>query len=151
MQRAVVLWGAYQGAILCIYRTLAPHRRRAEGEENRRPGPLEAVASTALFFLLTCFGWLLFRAASVEQMATFTRSLLTGSGGHSLTMARPSLAAMLGVSILVPYEFAQHFAGSATFYRALPRPVRGILYGMLLFAIMMGTSNEPTQFIYFQF
>jgi hypothetical protein len=66
-------------------------------------------------------------------------------------MDRPTLAAMLGIAILVPYEFAQYFSGSPTFYRRLPRAVRGVLYALLVFAILLGTSNEPTQFIYFQF
>ncbi len=146
-----ILWGAYHGSILCIHRALRP---RSEGTTAGDAGPrepLRAVASTAFFFAVTCYGWLLFRAVSLDQTMALTRNLFTGTGGLALTMARPSLAAMFGMAILVPYEFAQHFAGSPTFYRQLPRPVRGMLYGNLLFAILLGTSNEPTQFIYFQF
>jgi D-alanyl-lipoteichoic acid acyltransferase DltB (MBOAT superfamily) len=34
-----VLWGAYQGAILCAYRALAPPRRRPRGAPRRAPAP----------------------------------------------------------------------------------------------------------------
>jgi hypothetical protein len=84
-------------------------------------------------------------------VAAFTRSLLTFHGGLATVMPRPTLAALVGTAILGAYEFAQYFAGSPTFYRRLPRPLRGMLYATLAFTILLGTSNEPTQFIYFQF
>jgi D-alanyl-lipoteichoic acid acyltransferase DltB (MBOAT superfamily) len=146
-----LLWGAYQGLILCIHRAISSRGNEARPGDRARPGPLRAIATTAFFFVVTCYGWLLFRAVSLDQTVELTRSLLTGSGGMTLTLSPPTLAAMFGVAILVPYEFAQYFAGSPTFYRRLPRPVRGMLYGALLFAILLGASNEPTQFIYFQF
>ena len=146
-----VLWGTYQGAILCAYRAVGRSAEQAGEDDSTRSNPLSAIFATGFFFLLTCYGWLLFRAGSLEQVATFTRSLLTLQGGLSWTIPKPTLAALVGTAILVPYEFCQYFAGSPTFYRRLPRPVRGILYAMLIFAILLGTSNEPTQFIYFQF
>jgi D-alanyl-lipoteichoic acid acyltransferase DltB (MBOAT superfamily) len=146
-----IIWGAYHGAILCTYRALGSRVDEASSDRTPRAGPMQAALSTAFFFLMTCYGWLLFRAGSLEQVTAFTKSLFTGYGGLALTMEKPTLAAMLGMAILIPYEFAQYFAGSPTFYRRLPRPARGALYAFLVFAILLGTSNEPTQFIYFQF
>ncbi len=57
----------------------------------------------------------------------------------------------MGLVVLIVYEFLQHFAGSHTFYRAWPRPVRGAFYAILVFILIMGLSNAPAQFIYFQF
>jgi len=146
-----IIWGLYHGAVLCIYRAIGHGGDTARSARPAGSSPLRAAVATAFFFLITCYGWLLFRAASLEQVTIFTRSLLTGQGGLALTMDKPTLAAMLGMAILIPYEFAQYFAGSPTFYRRLPRPARGVLYAILVFAILLGTSNEPTQFIYFQF
>jgi alginate O-acetyltransferase complex protein AlgI len=146
-----ILWGAFHGAILCIYRVFGRRADEAGTESHQGANPLATILSTAFFFMVTCYGWLLFRAGSLEQVAAFTRSLLTGQGGLALTIGKPTLAAIVGLSILIPYEFAQHLAGSRSFYRAWPRPARGVVYAMLLLAIILGLSNEPTQFIYFQF
>jgi D-alanyl-lipoteichoic acid acyltransferase DltB (MBOAT superfamily) len=146
-----ILWGGYHGAILCFYRVLGRQDTGPRANEPVRPSGLWQALGIALFFVITCYGWLLFRAGSLEQVTAFTHSLLTFGGGTTFTMSRPTLAAMLGLSILIPYEFAQHFAGSPQFYRRLPRPIRGALYATFVLAILLGTSNEPTQFIYFQF
>src|SRR5207253_3788693 len=68
-----VLWGAYHGAILCVYRALGTPAEKVEGPNPARSDPLSAILATAFFFLLTCYGWLLFRSGSLEQVATFTR------------------------------------------------------------------------------
>jgi D-alanyl-lipoteichoic acid acyltransferase DltB (MBOAT superfamily) len=146
-----IIWGAYHGAILCVYRVFGRESDQPSAAGSARSGAIRAALSTAFFFVITCYGWLLFRASSLAQVIAFTRGLLTGYGGMTLTMKTPTLAAMLGSAILVPYEFVQYFAGSPTFYRRLPSPVRGALYAILVVAILLGTSNEPTQFIYFQF
>ncbi|HMB02296.1 MAG TPA: MBOAT family O-acyltransferase, partial [Isosphaeraceae bacterium] len=144
-----VLWGLYQGAILCLYR-LAAGGRPGDDEAGARQ-PLRAAAQVAVFFALTCYGWLLFRANSLGQVVGFTRVLLAGPFDAELHMMRPTLAAMLGLPFLIGYEAIEYAAGSPRFYQAPPRPVRGALYGLLVFLTLLGTSNEPTQFIYFQF
>ena len=51
----------------------------------------------------------------------------------------------------VRIECLEYAAGSRTFYRAWPAPVRGAFYAILIFVLLMGLSNAPAQFIYFQF
>ena len=48
-------------------------------------------------------------------------------------------------------ESAEHVAGINVFYRGLPASIRGAWYACLSFVLMMGMSNEPRQFLYFQF
>ncbi|MBL4700639.1 MAG: MBOAT family protein [Phycisphaeraceae bacterium] len=152
-----VLWGAYQGSILCIYRLLGIGTRRASKDEIQ-PSPsiirrLLGVANMLFFFAITCYGWLLFRAVSFEQIIEFTSQLFTSFGdlGAGMTMRKPTLAGMVGLLVLITYEFLEYNFKDTCFYRRFPVPIRAGLYALMIFVILMGTSNAPVQFIYFQF
>src|SRR5262249_16871758 len=87
-----VLWGAYQGTLLCVHRVAIASRdktpsRGAEANtigqcsENTKAGwllssRLWVPLRICFFFLLTCYGWLLFRAHSFDRIAGFTAALL---------------------------------------------------------------------------
>ena len=69
-----VLWGFYQGTLLCIYRL----GKKVFSSIRLLPNSWSTVNSlitTLVFFIFTCYGWLLFRANSFEQIATFTQIL----------------------------------------------------------------------------
>jgi alginate O-acetyltransferase complex protein AlgI len=149
-----VLWGFYQGGILCLYRAIA-------GDPKDRPEPGETgpplarrvrfLASLGVFFVLTCYGWLLFRAGSLGQVATFTRTLLFDLGGGAALLSKPTLAALLGLPVLILFECLEYRAGVRDHYRRWPAPARGAFYAVLVTILLMGLSNAPAQFIYFQF
>jgi alginate O-acetyltransferase complex protein AlgI len=147
-----VLWGLYQGTLLCAYRLLG------RGNPGQGPGvgwrarPVENAAAFVLFFALTCYGWLLFRSTSLAQAGQFTRILLTDSLEPGVGLIKPpSPAAELGLIVLIAFELLEYVAGSRTFYRAWPRPIRGAFYALVAFTLVMGLPNEPAQFIYFRF
>lgn len=143
-----VLWGLYHGIILCLYRAAGRYRRGGGARERSRAHRLVAQL---VFFALTVYGWLLFRSGSLDQVITYTKILLAGPFDLVSHIKRPTFAAIVGLPILVAYEFAEYHAGNSKFYERLPAIARGALYAALIFSIFLGTSNEPTQFIYFQF
>jgi D-alanyl-lipoteichoic acid acyltransferase DltB (MBOAT superfamily) len=145
-----VLWGIYHGTVLCVYRWFG---WGSDSEEPVRSvsSALKKLVAISFFFALTYYGWLLFRAVSFEQIAYFTETLLTGWGDGSLSMKRPTLAALSGLPLLAVYEIIEHWKGSVHFYVGFWRPIRGALYATMILVLLMGTSNEPAQFIYFQF
>ena len=150
-----VLWGFYQGSLLCIYRALGIRDAKASRADRQISFDfqklLKSVAAIAIFFGLTCYGWLLFRANSLDQIVTFTRILFTDFGNFSLAMPKPTLSALLGLIVLIIYEFAEYQARNVRFYSRYPAIVRGAFYGILALLILIGTSNVQAQFIYFQF
>jgi D-alanyl-lipoteichoic acid acyltransferase DltB (MBOAT superfamily) len=141
-----VLWGFYQGAVLTGHRVL-----------QAKVGPpcdsgMKAILKICGFGVMTLYGWLLFRARSFSQIETYTSILLTGRGGFSLDAARPGFSAALGVMLLAAWEIAQYRSGDGPkFYRGLPAPLVGLAVAAMVFLTLMGMSNEPAQFIYFQF
>jgi alginate O-acetyltransferase complex protein AlgI len=154
-----ILWGLYQGGVLCAYR-LAGAASPAAGTSARttpetgRPhaaNPVAFVVSWGFFFVLTCYGWLLFRATSLEQVLRFTATLFRDFGNFATVIKPPTLAAQAGLFVLLVFECLEYAAGSRTFYRAWPRALRGALYAVVTFVLVMGLSNETAQFIYFQF
>ncbi len=66
-------------------------------------------------------------------------------------LACPRWSAALGIPVLLGLDLIEYATGDALAYRRLPAWSRGALYAFLIFVIIMGTGNEPTEFIYFQF
>jgi alginate O-acetyltransferase complex protein AlgI len=141
-----VLWGVYHGAILSIHRAVLEHRGAAND------GRLAALLKIAGFGLVTLYGWLLFRAPSFEHIASFTATLFSGRGGLAVAAGLPGLSAVLGIALLGALEVVQYsFGGSMRFYQRLPRAIAGLAIALMIYLTFMGMSNEPAQFIYFQF
>jgi alginate O-acetyltransferase complex protein AlgI len=142
-----VLWGFYQGALLCI--------ARFWGEWRPRPahaaGAIRNAASIAFFFVFVCYGWLLFRAHSFDQIVQFTGILFTDFGNFDYGGGIPRISALLGIPLLAAMEFYQYQTNDRQFERRLAVPLRAVLIAVMITITLMGTSNEPAQFIYFQF
>jgi alginate O-acetyltransferase complex protein AlgI len=140
-----ILWGAYQGGLLIVNDFIkAPLLNGWKALVGR-------VLATVVFFQFVCYGWLLFRAKSFDQIQAFTIELVTLSQPLAATVARPPLATLLGVALLALYDLAAYRSGRATFYRALPLPLRAGFYAALVFLTLMGMANARSAFIYFQF
>jgi D-alanyl-lipoteichoic acid acyltransferase DltB (MBOAT superfamily) len=141
-----VLWGFYQGLLLVTHRlAVGPDPKPFQG------GLLRRLPRMAFFFVFVCYGWLLFRATSFHQIATFTGTLLTGHGGLSWHMKPPAFGVFAGLPLLVLLEVWQFTSGDPIYYRRAIAPVRGLVYAVLIFITVLGTSHDPQQFIYFQF
>ena len=153
-----VLWGAYQGTLLSVHRLLAgdePAMRSATGEPGKRVGLVPSYVSVplriAFFFVLTCYGWLLFRAHSFDRIAAFTADLAGFGGTQASIITKPTTSAILGMVVLAGLQFADYRAGRLESFLRWRPALQGLLYAILLFILAMGTSNAPAQFIYFQF
>ena len=111
-----VLWGFYQGAVLCLYRAIQGDGKPAPDLESSGPGRagwIRFVVSLGVFFAFTCYGWLLFRANSFGQIASFTRTLFLDFGNLAMTLRKPPLAAMLGLPVLLFFECLEYCGGRA--------------------------------------
>ena len=140
-----ILWGGYQGALLVVNQALPQVKLSGWWQRVAR------VAATLVFFQFVCYGWLLFRARSFEQIATYSHELVFGSYQSAVALARPPLATMLGIVVLAAYDLMAYRSGRATFYRAMPVWARAGLYSVLGFLTLMGLASARSAFIYFQF
>jgi alginate O-acetyltransferase complex protein AlgI len=152
-----VLWGFYQGSTLCIYRIWIEHsNQRSPAQHSPQPGamerhPLRHLMAMAGFFVVICYGWLLFRAHSLGQIVKFSCLLVSDFGNFSYSAGMPRLSALLGMSLLLAMEVTQYRNADTHFYQRFPVAVRGFLIAAMIVVTLIGMSNEPAQFIYFQF
>ncbi|WP_347988371.1 MBOAT family O-acyltransferase [Methylomonas sp. AM2-LC] len=141
-----LLWGAYQGAMLIMHRLfVGPKPKEFSGSM------LQRLPRMAVFFVFVCYGWLLFRATSFEQIDTFTHILLTDFSDMSLHLKFPPFSALLGVLLLTVIEVYQFKFKQIHFYASYPGYIHGAVYALLITVFIMGLSNDSQQFIYFQF
>jgi alginate O-acetyltransferase complex protein AlgI len=151
-----VLWGFYQGAALCVYRVWREYAGKQTAVADDKIGfsgrsVARHVLANVGFLVVLCYGWLLFRAHSLTQIVDYTTLLITDFGDLDFGARAPRLSALFGMVLLFGMELIEYKAGDRRFYRRLPIPIRGFLIAAMIAITMMGMSNEPAQFIYFQF
>jgi D-alanyl-lipoteichoic acid acyltransferase DltB (MBOAT superfamily) len=143
-----VLWGFYHGAIQALHRMAGPALARMGQILGAVPRWWLALRIGAMF-LLTCYGWLLFRATSLDQIAKMSATLWHPSGGlDGAGMARVSWI----IAPLVLVQFIQWRSGDLFFMRQtwLPKPLRVVLYALMLYLVVF-LGGQPQSFVYFQF
>ena len=142
-----VLWGAYHGVLLCLFRALTP----AQSSLRRSPqSALEKSLAAIVFFQLVCVGWLIFRAESLQQIIAMLSSLATP---WSLT---PLSKAMIGMLLfyVAPLLLFESWAGDSSQKPRLLQKhwsVRAVVYALAVHLIIFFAAPTASQFIYFQF
>ena len=152
------LWGAWHGAGLVLHRLwiggrvqssrLEPATLMAAGARAPwiSPGRLAAWCLTAAFVL---YGWLLFRAGSLEEVWRLTRGL-----GDFVAPPWQSSYCLSLAAFLLPLLCMQVWQFRTNDLLAplrLPLLGRAILQGVLLTAIVLFWGKSHAPFIYFQF
>lgn len=150
-----VCWGLAHGIALAIhhfwdvyYRGLCRKDRVWVARRKSRGYALSSWAITQAFFLLTLVP---FRAGSAGEMLAFARGLAGAGGTRGLDLVSPALA--LPLALLVGY----HALGVVPLDRlrerffALPAPVRGAAYGLVVVFLALFAPVGAGTFIYAQF
>ena len=147
-----ILWGLYQGMMLCVHRFLTNRFPTVPFIRPSKFGLVKAI-KLILFFQLVCYGWLLFRADSFSQITQFTGALLHLSPGQftDLNIPRPPLGALAGIVLLFIHDLLEETSQTPKFYAPWARLLRTAAYGAFTYVILMSLANETSEFIYFQF
>jgi len=142
-----VLWGAYHGLLLVLYRLLDRDPEHEDPWSGRYARP-RVLAKMALMFAFTVVGWVLFRAKSAAQ--AFGMLARMGVATSASTAATAATLACF-VLPLVAFQVAQYRANDLlVLTRARPWMV-GAAYGVMLAVIAVFGVRESVEFIYFQF
>jgi alginate O-acetyltransferase complex protein AlgI len=144
-----VLWGGYQGLMLVVYRQgerLRPFRRWVTS-----PGPLARATSWLVMFHVTCYGWLIFRARSADQIGRMTASLATDFSPAAVDvhgLLTPLLAFTLP---LVVIHATEAYYDDVLVVPRMPAVVRYSVYAAAFYLTMLFGNFGGAEFIYFQF
>jgi alginate O-acetyltransferase complex protein AlgI len=144
-----VIWGAYQGLLLVAHRALEKPLDRLFQARTSAGKALSFAIRVIVMFQLTCYGWLLFRAQSFEQIRTMTASLLQPFAGFDQQLLTQLAAFTIP---LFTVQCWQYFAGKLMFldFRCVKPEVRVAAYSMLSYFVLFRAA-QPQSFIYFQF
>ena len=147
-----VLWGAFQGLMLIVHRAVVGRRKQGSG----RSGWLAAAIGWLAFMQLVCFGWLLFRAQSFEQIVAFCSPTSASSiAGLPLSEAVSTGLVIGGVGtlILIAWDLLHARAGDdhTTPLAGLSPALRALITVALLVAASQLGRFLGNEFIYFQF
>src|ERR1700759_3170915 len=133
-----VLWGLWHGVGLVINRIWKKIAAR------RLPAPV-AWLMTMLFVL---YGWMLFRASSLDQILEMNRALLNFSAPD---WCRPFLSNLVVLMIpLAAVEIPQFFSGGEVL-KIRKRWALAAVQAVLLLIVIAFWQAEAPPFIYFQF
>jgi D-alanyl-lipoteichoic acid acyltransferase DltB (MBOAT superfamily) len=158
-----VLWGLYHGLLLVAYRLAgsawqALISSSAGVARSARHGPLPAalvhMLGVLLMFVLVCGSWVLFRAPSLAFIVRSAHSV--AELGVQLPRTLDLLATQKTVVLLLfplatALEFWQHRTNDEFVVFRLPAALRGGLYALFWFAIIILGTPDAQPFIYFQF
>lgn len=147
-----VAWGGFQGVVQVVQRRIGL-RGRAPGQPvgggiGRHLWHLLAVA---LFFQVTAYSWLLFRATSFEQIAVFTGRILTAPLTATGLVQAPPVPAICGMLFLLLWDLNAEWANDQRFYLRWPLAVRAGLWAGMIYLLAFGATTAGSAFIYAQF
>jgi D-alanyl-lipoteichoic acid acyltransferase DltB (MBOAT superfamily) len=140
-----VLWGLYQGVWLVGHRGYEAIRG-----VRAHASPLASIAAWFVAFHLVCYGWLLFRARSFDQIRSMTWALATD--WRLSPEVVPEVRTLVGVAIpLVLLHGYEWWRNDLLAVPKLPLVPRYAVYAAVFYLILLFGSFGGAQFIYFQF
>ena len=151
-----VIWGAYQGILLCLNRPLRAIIERSATLTRMAQHPIGILTRWAVTMYLVLLGWLIFRVSGYENLVYAVKHFVFFDGRWELAglgagTASPFTAALaLGVFLL--FHAARLFGGSwPKRLDAAPRPVQLLVYFASGFVFFLAWPSHQAPFIYFQF
>ena len=152
-----VLWGFYQGLLLIIYRLVSNLMATQETEQRVvhvssgwfSTVNVKKLIAWFIFFNLMCYGWLIFRASSGEQILTMTQTLLGGFNVVDLALSMPKFGFYILPLLVVQFLQLRYADMNAVYLMSVP--TKTVFYVSLFFLMIIFGSFDAGEFIYFQF
>ena len=139
-----VFWGLYHGALLCLY--------RITGWERNPPSTVFARGwRIVVMFHLVCFGWLLFRAESMQQVGTFLYLMATDFRVTSDAVSMLLLIAFYTVPLCLFELWTNARAQESIALLKSAWPTRAAIYSYFVLMLIFFQSPSSHEFVYFQF
>ena len=142
-----VLWGFYHGLLLSIHRVFQSVNKTVRFSQYF----WVTLTKGVFFFCLTCYGWLLFRAPSLDKIVSLTSTLIFDFGNMNFGASKPRLAVLFGLPIFFIIEAVEGFGREKAFYEKMPVPIWTALYAAIICCIGIGLTTESAQFVYMVF
>lgn len=140
-----VLWGGYQGLILVIYRLLRIDNWLAQRTSSLLVQRLQDIVLISVMFIFVCFGWLLFRATSLETIGIF----ISGMDNINYTPFFATIA--FYATPLLIFQALQVWKDKMEPLSDMFWFLRFNMQLFVIYSLLFLSSAEGQQFIYFNF
>ena len=144
-----VAWGIYQGVVLVVGHWIEEAAERA-GIRLGQGLSAGRVALGVLMFHVTCYGWLVFRAGSMEQIGSLSRALLLDwrAGDNAWLYLSSLVGYALPLLVIHAWEARR---GDLLAVLGQPMVWRYSVYAVVFYLTILFGDFGGSQFIYFQF
>ena len=133
-----IVWGAYYGLLLILFRSIPALKNLGK----------KGWLSILVTFVLTIFGWAIFRSPDAHGLMQWAAGFLKISS--ELPWLGPALWLVIHVVPLGLLQYLTRKKEDESELTHLAWPVRGVVY-LLIFLLTVSTSAQDQEFIYFQF
>lgn len=151
-----VLWGAFHGLLLAIYKPIMPVARAWSHRYAIGYQRVFHVIAVMVFFHLTCAGWLIFRAESMAQAMALVGKIVTPWPWWILcgaqTLGSTGVWTLLPLALpLIVMHWLQRRRGDLEALLYQPAPVRAVVYTLMFYVLIFYGADGEQPFLYFQF
>ena len=148
-----ILWGGLHGVALALHKIwmAAVPGAKADGSQMHR---LSRIGGILLTFNLVCFGWLMFRAESMQTVSLMLHQIFHN---FNAPMIPQVVAGYAGVFALIATGYLLHFlparvdAAAQRVVTCAPFALQVLLAAAMIWCVMQIKSSDIQPFIYFQF
>lgn len=158
-----VAWGVYHGLMLCVHRAFSPLLKKYFTFTGRFSSGAWTLVRVVIFFQFTCFGWLLFRGGTLENMERMMAWTRPWIPAWLLTPGEPRLASapLITPDLLLTFiavfttilvaQLVKYFSDDHHVIFRTPAPLRAVVYAGMILAFLIFGVFDGGEFIYFQF
>lgn len=144
-----VLWGAYHGILLVGHRMISGRGVESAGTHKDVRGAWRVV-SILVTFHLVCFGWLIFRSASIAQFGSMMAALFADFRFTAVS-AHWAWQILLFCWPLLTVQALQEISGETEVVLRLSTASRSFIYAAVTVMLITLGNFGGQEFIYFQF
>lgn len=146
-----VLWGAYHGIILIVYRIVTPFVNIVR-LNNKIIRAVLKILGIIFFFHIVCYGWILFRAQSFEQIISMTKVLFCSRFTFSFLESWNLFSGFIFyVWFLMVIQIYQYWKNDLMAVYKSHWLIKGVFYYLCIILIIIYGVTDAKDFIYFQF
>jgi alginate O-acetyltransferase complex protein AlgI len=147
-----VAWGTYHGLLLVGHRIVKPLLDAWVIPTGRMSSAIWFAFRWFSFFLMSCAGWLLFRAESMHQVWVQMSALITAPMSRKILSSETDLLALLVCAVaLFSVELVQEQTHDRFWVFRLNFGCRAVVYASLMLSFIIYGNFSSASFIYFQF
>lgn len=144
-----VIWGIFHGVLLSIFRVLKPMAEKMKISSTYLP--IAYALKVVIMFHLTCLGWLIFRAESLQQIMAFLQAIVFNMGSMTDRLQYFVLYMVFHLWLVCIIQFIQKRKGDLMALQNLQWCPAWIFYIMMFYSMLTWGEFGGQQFIYFQF